>query len=59
MSKGFGIFLSIALALLLLTGTAAQAAVSAGDQKCLACHSMTGLSKSLGIPAKLKQLGQN
>lgn len=48
-----GMLLSIILAVTLITSTGADAAVSARDQKCLACHSMTGLTKSLGDGDKL------
>lgn len=49
----FNILLCIALAGSVLTNVDAQAAVSAGDEKCLTCHSMTGLNKSLGNGDKL------
>jgi hypothetical protein len=39
--------------MVLSTASIAQANVSAADQKCLACHSMTGLSKSLANGDKL------
>ncbi len=49
----FAVMFGITLSMLSVIGTDAIAAVSAGDQKCLNCHSMAGLSKSLGDGDKL------
>jgi len=51
--RAFSLLIAIVAMNATLAGTAAQNTISAADQKCLTCHSMAGLSKSLGDGEKL------
>ena len=52
-NKAYGLLIVVALVLIPAINATAENTISAADQMCLACHSMSGLSKSLEDGEKL------